>query len=424
MHYAQVLLGLPGTLSRSCTSLVPSLCRAASPQFFSRAAQLLSQFGWVRRQLLQFHAAVQLVRWRCRVVLCQAVPTWLEACLPQAPAAVTSTAQWHAFAYMQGLLPAVQSGVTPLPTRPLSVPDPPPASVHTACSCPACRMSCHRWAAASHSSSRLTPHSMPSSQSLTPRLPRRVVLCCAALCCAVTCRTALCGIALRCAVPPSAAAAAALPDHWSMATNSASGAPFMLLPSHSQALLLNKQALEALAAYHIVPEAMRTTQMSEGQQLKTLAKDAQVGWCCGELSQQAVWAAELAQHGMGSPTVAAQHCCAESFGMTVRNIQQCDCPVDVALFVCTRAGQHAVADGAPRQRRRCRHLSASGGQHRTPAGAGRAHLWGECVACMLQPGLDWRRCCGVCLLAGLLVEQLLAILLSVPREQCTWDSIC
>ncbi len=44
-----------------------------------------------------------------------------------------------------------------------------------------------------------------------------------------------------------------------------------------QVLLLNKQALEALAAYHIVPEAMRTTQMSEGQQLKTLAKDAQVG---------------------------------------------------------------------------------------------------------------------------------------------------
>lgn len=46
-------------------------------------------------------------------------------------------------------------------------------------------------------------------------------------------------------------------------------------PATAQALLLNKQALEALAAYHIVPEAMRTTQMSEGQQLKTLAKDAQ-----------------------------------------------------------------------------------------------------------------------------------------------------
>lgn len=48
-------------------------------------------------------------------------------------------------------------------------------------------------------------------------------------------------------------------------------------PPVPQVLLLNKQALEALAAYHIVPEAMRTTQMSEGQQLKTLAKDAQVG---------------------------------------------------------------------------------------------------------------------------------------------------
>ncbi|KAI7836513.1 hypothetical protein COHA_009614 [Chlorella ohadii] len=48
-----------------------------------------------------------------------------------------------------------------------------------------------------------------------------------------------------------------------------------LLGQFGWALLLNKQALEALAAYHIVPEAMRTTQMSEGQQLKTLAKDAQ-----------------------------------------------------------------------------------------------------------------------------------------------------
>ena len=104
--------------------------------------------------------------------------------------------------------------------------------------------------------------------------------------CAVTCHAALYGIALCCAVPPSAAAAAAPPDHCSIATNSASGAPFMLLPPHSQALLLNKQALEALAAYHIVPEAMRTTQMSEGQQLKTLAKDAQVGRCSGRLSGQ------------------------------------------------------------------------------------------------------------------------------------------
>lgn len=44
-----------------------------------------------------------------------------------------------------------------------------------------------------------------------------------------------------------------------------------------QALVSSKQALQALAAYHIVPSGVRTTQMSNGQQLPTLARDAQVG---------------------------------------------------------------------------------------------------------------------------------------------------
>ena len=46
-------------------------------------------------------------------------------------------------------------------------------------------------------------------------------------------------------------------------------------PPPPQALLLSKDALKALAAYHILPEGMRTTQLSDGQQLPTLAKDPQ-----------------------------------------------------------------------------------------------------------------------------------------------------